>query len=68
LDVIEEARAYKKMQDYFELTQEEISKRVGKARSTVANTLRLLDLPIGIQRAVTEGKISEAHARTILAI
>ena len=68
LDVIEEARAYKKMQDYFNLTQDEIAKRVGKGRSTVANTLRLLDLPMEIQRAVTEGKISEGHARTILAV
>ncbi len=68
LDVIEESRAYKKMQDYFNLTQDEIAKRVGKARSTVANTLRLLDLPVEIQRAVTEEKITEGHARTILAV
>lgn len=68
LDVIEEARGYKKMQDYFNLTQDEIAKRVGKGRSTVANTLRLLDLPVEIQRAVTESKISEGHARTILAV
>lgn len=68
LNVIEEARGYKKMQDYFNLTQEEIAKRVGKGRSTVANTLRLLDLPIEIQRAVVENKITEGHARTILAV
>lgn len=68
LDVIEEARAYKKMQDYFNFTQEDIAKKVGKARSTVANTLRLLELPVEIQRAVIENKISEGHARTILSL
>jgi len=68
LNVIEEARAYKKMQDYFNLKQDDIAKRVGKARSTVANTLRLLDLPVEIQRAVIENRITEGHARTILSV
>lgn len=68
LNPIEEARAYKKMQDLFSLTQEEVAKRSGKSRSAVANSMRLLGLPVEIQRALAEGRISEGHARTILAI
>jgi ParB family transcriptional regulator, chromosome partitioning protein len=68
LSVIEEARAYKKLIEEFDLTQEEIADRVGKSRSAVANKVRLLGLPIEIQRALEEGKITEGHARSILAI
>lgn len=68
LNVVEEARAYKKLQDTFALTQEEIAARVGKSRSAVANVLRLLNLPVEIQKALAEDKITEGHARTILAI
>ena len=56
LNVVEEARAYKKLIEEFDLTQEEISMRVGKSRSAVANKVRLLDLPIEIQRALTGRK------------
>jgi len=68
LNVVEEAKAYKKLQDTFALTQEEIADRVGKSRSAVANVLRLLNLPVEIQKALAEDKITEGHARTILAI
>ena len=68
LNPIEEARAYKRMQDEFGLKQEEIAVKMGKSRSAVANILRLLILPIEIQRAVMEGKITEGHARAILAM
>lgn len=68
LNVIEEARAYKKLMEEFDLTQEEISVRVGKSRSAVANKVRLLGLSIEIQRALQQGKITEGHARSILAI
>lgn len=68
LNVLEEARAYKKLIEEFDLTQEEIADRVGKSRSAVANKVRLLGLPIEIQRALMEGKITEGHARSILAI
>lgn len=68
LNVVEEARAYKKLIEEFDLTQEDIAGRVGKSRSAVANKVRLLGLPIEIQRALIEGKISEGHARSILAI
>lgn len=68
LDVLEEARAYKKLIEEFDLTQEDVADKVGKSRSAVANKVRLLGLPIEIQRALSEGKISEGHARSILAI
>ncbi len=68
LNVLEEARAYKKLIEEFDLTQEEVAEKVGKSRSAVANKVRLLGLPIEIQRALQEGKISEGHARSILAI
>jgi len=68
LNVLEEARAYKKLIEEFDLTQEDVADKVGKSRSAVANKMRLLGLPIEIQRALTEGKITEGHARSILAI
>jgi len=68
LNPIEEAKAYKKLKEDFELTQEEVAKKVGKDRATVANTIRLLDLPIEIQRGLMESKITEGHARAILGI
>jgi ParB family transcriptional regulator, chromosome partitioning protein len=68
LNSMEEAKAYKKMQENFDMTQEEIAVRVGKSRSTIANSLRLLHLPIEIQRALMDEKISEGHAKTILGI
>jgi ParB family chromosome partitioning protein len=68
LDVLEEARAYKKLIEEFDLTQEDVADKVGKSRSAVANKVRLLALPVEIQRALSEGKITEGHARSILAI
>lgn len=68
LNVVEEAKAYKQLQEKFGLTQEEIAARSGKSRSSVANHLRLLNLPVEIQKALAEGKITEGHARTILAV
>lgn len=68
LNPIEEAKAYLRLVDEFNLPQEEVAVKMGKSRSAVANTLRLLHLPIEIQRAVAEGKISEGHAKALLAI
>ena len=68
LDPIEEAMAYQQLIDQYKLTQEEVAKKVGKGRTTVTNMLRLLHLPIKIQRAVAEGVISEGHARAILSV
>lgn len=66
LNAIEEAHAYQQLIEHFQLTQEQVAQRVGKSRSTVANFLRLLQLPPGIQRLVVEGQLSGAHARAVL--
>lgn len=68
LNPIEEAKAFLRLVDEFNLPQEKVAEKMGKSRSSVANTLRLLHLPIEIQRAVSEGKISEGHAKALLAI
>ncbi len=68
LDAIEEAMAYQQLIDTYHLTQDEVAKKVGKGRTTVTNMLRLLHLPLKIQRAVAEGVISEGHARAILGL
>lgn len=68
LNCIEEALAYRRLRDEFGLTQEEIATRVGKDRSTVANILRLLQLPHAIQEAVLNGTLSMGHARAILGL
>lgn len=68
LNPIEEAMAYQQMVDQYQLTQEEVAKKVGKGRTTVTNVLRLLHLPLKIQNAVAEDVISEGHARAILAL
>lgn len=65
LDPIEAALAYRQLIDDFGFTQEDLAARVGRARSTVANTLRLLDLEQRVQDAVVAGEISEGHARAI---
>ncbi|MGD0121792.1 MAG: ParB/RepB/Spo0J family partition protein [Candidatus Limnocylindrales bacterium] len=65
LNAIEEAHAYRQLADEFGLTQEEIAARVGRARSTIANTLRLLDLEGPVQQALAEGNITEGHARAL---
>ncbi|MCL4803172.1 MAG: ParB/RepB/Spo0J family partition protein [Anaerolineae bacterium] len=66
LNPMEEAHAYRQLMDEFGLTQEEVAERVGKARSTVANLVRLLTLPDSIQIAVNDGRLSGAHARALL--
>lgn len=68
LNPIEEAKAYLRLTDEFGLHQDEVAKKMGKSRPNVSNTLRLLTLPVEIQRAIIEGKISEGHAKALLAI
>jgi len=68
LNPIEEAEAYKRLMEQFHLTQEEISVKVGKDRTTVANTVRLLKLPPEIKLSLAEGKITMGHARAFLAL
>ncbi|MFH1621403.1 MAG: ParB/RepB/Spo0J family partition protein [Patescibacteria group bacterium] len=68
LNPIEEAKAYLRLQNEFNLTQDEISDRVGKSRPQVANIIRLLQLPAEIQDAIKQGRISQSHARTLLSL
>ena len=65
LDPIEAARAYRQLIDEFAFSQDDLATRVGRARSTVANTLRLLELHQGVQDAVADARISEGHARAL---
>jgi ParB family chromosome partitioning protein len=65
LGPLEEAHAYRSLVTEFELTHEQIAQRVGRAKSTIANTLRLLDLDPAVQAALSDGRISEGHARAI---
>ncbi len=68
LTPMEEARAYRHLMDALELSQQEVADKVGKKRSTVANSLRLLKLPETMRTAVEEGKLSAGHARALLAV
>lgn len=68
LNAIEEALAYKQLIEDFSISQNEIAKRVGKDRATIANTLRLLQLPTEIQRQVIDSTITSGHARSLLAL
>jgi ParB family transcriptional regulator, chromosome partitioning protein len=68
LNPIEEARAYQYLMDKFQVTQEKISEVLGKARTSVTNTLRLLKLPQEIQVEIKKGRLSFAHGRALLEI
>jgi ParB family chromosome partitioning protein len=66
LNALEEAAAYQQLIDEFGLTHEQVAARMGKGRATITNTLRLLQLPAGAQRALAERTISAGHARALL--
>jgi ParB family chromosome partitioning protein len=68
LNPLEEAEAYAQLMEEFGLTQEAVAERVGKSRTAVANTVRLLNLPDEIKQALAVEKISEGHARTLLSL
>jgi len=68
LNALEEARAYQTLVQEFGLSQEEIAHRVGKKRSSVANSLRLLKLPPEIQRDIAEGALTAGHGRAVLSV
>lgn len=68
LNPLEEAAAYRQLMEDFDLTQEDVSSRVGKSRPFVANMVRLLGLPVEIRDMITSGRISAGHARALLAI
>jgi ParB family chromosome partitioning protein len=68
LNVIEEAEGYRVLADRFGLTQEQIAQRVGKARASVANALRLLGLPEAIRQYLSDGALSAGHAKVLLGV
>lgn len=68
LNPLEEAAGYLRLQNEFNLTQEQVAERVGKSRSQVANTERLLSLPAPVQEALRQGKITVGHAKVILSL
>lgn len=68
LNPIEEAIAYKKLLDEFKITQDELSKRIGKSRTAIANIIRLINLDQRVQSYLIEGVLSEGHGRALLAV
>lgn len=68
LNPLEEAQAYVRLSKEFGLRQEDIAQRVGKNRATVANAIRLLDLPAAVQGYLREGKLSTGHAKVLLGL
>ncbi|MDQ2966263.1 MAG: ParB/RepB/Spo0J family partition protein [Chloroflexota bacterium] len=68
LDAMEEAHAYRQLIEEFGFTQETVARRVGRARSTVANTLRLLELEPSVQAAIGDGRLTEGHGRTLVGL
>ncbi|MGI9054130.1 MAG: ParB/RepB/Spo0J family partition protein [Ilumatobacteraceae bacterium] len=66
LTPLEEAAAFQQLIEDFELTHDDIAQRVGKSRSAITNTLRLLGLPPGVQHLLADGKLSAGHARALL--
>ncbi len=68
LNPLEEAAAYRQLLDEFGTTHEELAQRIGRSRSQVTNTVRLLNLPVAVQRRVAAGVLSAGHARALLAL
>jgi len=68
LSPLETAEAYRQLAEEFNLSHEQIAERVGKSRTAISNTLRLLKLPTTIQQSLAEGQISEGHARALLGL
>ena len=65
LNPIEVAKAYKALTDDFSLTQQQLAERIGKPRSSVANALRLLELPESVKKYISDGKLSDGHAKVL---
>jgi len=68
INPVECAQAYRRLMDEFGMSQEQVAEKVGKSRSAVANTVRLLNLPLPILQSLERGEITEGHARAILAL
>ncbi|WP_282853082.1 ParB/RepB/Spo0J family partition protein [Gulosibacter sediminis] len=68
LNPLEEASAYRQLLDDFGCTQDELAERIGRSRPRISNTLRLLNLPVDVQRRVAAGVLSAGHARAVLSV
>ncbi|MCF0228667.1 MAG: ParB/RepB/Spo0J family partition protein, partial [Parasporobacterium sp.] len=68
LNPVEEALAYKRLTEEYDLTQEELSERISKSRTAIANTMRLLKLHTDVQQMLVDGTLTAGHARALLAI
>ena len=68
LNPIEEAKAYKRLLDEYQITQDQLANRIGKSRPAITNSIRLLSLPIEVQDMLESNRISEGHARVLLSI
>jgi ParB family chromosome partitioning protein len=68
LNAVEEALAYKRLLEEAEITQDSLAKRLGKDRSSITNLLRLLNLPLSIQKDLIDGRLSMGHARVLVGI
>ena len=68
LNAIEEAAAFQQLIDEFELTQEQVATRVGRSRPAIANALRLLQLPVAVQRLIVEGRLTAGHGRVLVSV
>jgi len=68
LNALEEAAAFQQLIEDFGITQAELAARVGKSRTTITNTMRLLQLPADVQKQVASGKVSSGHARAVLSL
>src|SRR6185436_13348526 len=68
LNPLEEAAAYQQLLEEFGATHEELAKRIGRSRPQISNTIRLLNLPSGVQKRVAAGVLSAGHARALLAL
>ena len=68
LNPLEEAAAYQQLLEEFDVTQEELAARLGRSRPVISNTIRLLKLPVPVQRRVAAGVLSAGHARALLSL
>ena len=68
LSPIEQAHTYKQLLEEFNITHEDLSKKVGKSRTTITNSIRILNLPISVQKLIDEGKVSAGHAKVLVSL
>ena len=68
LSPIELAHTYKQLLDEFNITHEDLSKKVGKSRATITNSIRILNLPVSVQKLIDEGKVTTGHAKVLVSL